>query len=458
MKKHLMLSLAYRAVAAGCALLSMLGTVHSRTGDDWSRFRGPDGAGTGTAPVPVSFRAADYDWRIELPGRGHSSPVIWNDRIFLTCTAGDGGGRSVVCIDRAAGKLLWTHAGPFEAHRQHRLNSFASATPVVDADRVYVAWTDGAALEVLALTHDGKEAWRTTAGTHSARHGSAVSPILVGDVIVVANDNEGEQSCLIGLDRSSGEVRWRRERTTSRAAYATPTVWRRDDGSVEVLFASTAHGLSSVDPESGSLLWEVGGLFEQRCVASPVVADGIVFLTAGSGGGGKESAAVALPVGDRKAAVAYRLDRALPYVPTAVAHGPHLFLWADGGIVTCVVAASGERVWQERIGGKYFGSPICVDGKIYCMSVEGELVVIAAADTFQQLARIDLGEASHATPAVQDGVLYLRTIGHLIAVGGRVGAKAPGPGDAGSEAGKPATGDTPTGERDAVVRVEQPAS
>ena len=401
-------------------MLSWPSVLGDETAHAWTRFRGAEGSGHSAATtVPASFTEKDYNWRIELPGSGHSSPVVFGDAVFVTAVDSAAGKRRILCVDAATGKQRWVKERSFETHGQHRLNSFASATPALDDQRVYVAWTTGTALEVIALDHAGAEVWSRVVGSHSARHGSAVSPVVVDDVLIVANDNEGEESCLLGLDSGTGETRWKLARQTSRAAYSTPAVWQREGGDTEVLFASTSHGLTSVDPATGKVIWEVADLFKHRCVASPVVGDGLVFLCAGSGGGGKDSAVIALPDGKKTAEVAYRLDKGLPYVPTGVAHGPHFFLWADGGIVSCVEAATGKQVWQQRVGGKFYGSPICVDGKLYCVDTDGTLVVLRAGATFEELGRVKLGEASHATPAVAGGVLYLRTERHLISVGGK---------------------------------------
>ncbi len=421
---------ARQLVLAACmttllAVATPIATADEGT-DRWTHFRGNDGAGVSDAQtIPTTFTAKDYNWRVELAGKGHSSPVVFGDRVFLTCVDAEAQKRYVVCHRTSDGKELWRAADPFEPHSQHRLNSFASATPAVDDAQVYVAWTNGADLVALALDHDGGEVWKKKIGRHQARHGSGASPVVVGDTLIVANDNEGEESSILGLDRKTGATRWKVPRTTTRAAFSTPTVHRRGDGTAEVLLASTSHGLTSVDAATGKVLWEVGGLFTKRCVASPVVAGDIVFVTAGTGGGGKESAAVAFPSGDAPAAVRYKIDRGLPYVPTGVVRDDLLFLWADGGIVSCFDAATGATIWQERIAGQYFASPIRVGDSILCVSTEGKLETVAAGREFAHLGTVDLGEPSNATPAVAGGTLYVRTLTHMISVGGGSPAAAP---------------------------------
>ncbi|MCP3917182.1 MAG: PQQ-binding-like beta-propeller repeat protein [bacterium] len=400
------------------ATLSCAGVTRAQ---EWTRFRGPGGSGHGVAELPAKLDAEHYNWRVELPGKGHSSPVLWGDEVFVTCLADE---RVVVALAAKDGAERWRFASSFEPHPQHDLNSFASATPAVDDERVYVVWTSGDDLVAVALEHrgerPGKLAWEKKLGPFRARHGSGVSPVLAGGTLVVACDNEGDESFLVGLDPATGETRWKRRRESVRASYATPLVFEKE-GADRVAFASTAHGLTCLDPATGELVWEVDDLFAERCVASPIVAGSVLFTTTGKGGGGVES--VALDLADRDEAgvpqVLFRARRALPYVPTAIAVGEYLFLWNDGGIVSCLDLAKGEEVWRERIDGRFFGSPVCVGDRMYAMSMAGELFVVRAAAEFELLGRFELGEPSQATPALASGTMYLRTETHLISVGGK---------------------------------------
>ncbi len=181
---------------------------------------------------------------------------------------------------------------------------------------------------------------------------------------------------------------------------------------------SSAHGISSFDPHSGKLNWELP-VMKHRTVGSPILADGLIFAACGEGGGGKQMFAVQPPdaAGKQPAKVAYNVDAKLPYVVTPVARGKLVFLWADQGLVSCLEAATGKKLWQQRVDGKYYGSPIRVRDRLYCISREGQVVVIAAADKFQLLGQTKLGEPSQSTPAVSGGVLFLRTQSQLLAVG-----------------------------------------
>jgi len=404
-----------------CAGLLMVSCLWGRvSGENWPRFRGPGGAGLSEAKtIPVEISERDYRWRVKLPGKGHSSPVVWGDRLFLTC-ADDQGHRSVVGLNTRDGRILWTRVASVTPYSQHQFNSFASSTPALDDERVYIAWTTGQSLIVWALDHEGHDIWRRELGAYHAQHGSGASPVVMGDVLVIGNDQEGEGSFIAGLNKRTGETIWRNERKSSRASYITPAVYTPLNGKPQLIFSSTSHGLTSLDPENGKVNWEVNPGLTQRCVGSPVVAGDIIFASAGSGGGGKESLAVRVDP-DRpgtQPAIAWELRKGLPYVPTPIAYGGLMFLWNDGGVVTCLRPQSGQVVWKERVGGRFFGSPVCVNGKLYAISMEGQLVVIAAGEKFEVLGRHDLGEGSQATPAVAQGVMYLRTAGWLMAVGG----------------------------------------
>jgi outer membrane protein assembly factor BamB len=176
-----------------------------------------------------------------------------------------------------------------------------------------------------------------------------------------------------------------------------------------------------VEPENGKVLWALADAFDKRVVSSPVVAGGLIIGACGAGEGGNYLVAVrpGEPATNQKAELAYTIRKSAPYVPTSVCLGKLLFLWADDGVVSCVQAASGEVTWQERLGKHFFSSPVCVDGRLFCVSTSGEVVVIQASDRFKLLASNPLGETTHSTPAVAGGRMYIHTSKHLVSIGGR---------------------------------------
>lgn len=392
------------------------------SGVQWSRFRGPNGTGVSDArTVPVRWTADDYNWKLALPGVGHSSPVLWNERLWLTSADPDTGQRWLLCFDAVAGKELWRKGFPFEKHKKHNNNSFASSTPAVDAERVYVLWQSKTASSLIALDHEGNETWTFDVGPFLGGHGGAISPIVYAGFVILGNDHEGPSS-LIAVEAATGELAWQLERHSTRATYATPCVYHPQGREAELIFSDWEHGVTSVDPRTGEQNWEVSvfGSQKERAIGSPIVAGDLVIATCGFVTA-KKHLVVLRPkpgAGGPEVEEVYRIERAVPHIPTPLVYNDLLFLWSEQGICTCVELETGEQIWQERVGGRFSGSPVCVDGRLYAINEEGVVVVLAASREFAELARNDLGELTRSTPAVAGGRMYLRTASHLMSIGG----------------------------------------
>jgi outer membrane protein assembly factor BamB len=411
------------ALIASFLCLVLLGP--SSPAEEWTRYRGPNGSGLSeAADIPVTFSAGSINWKAKLPGEGHSQPVFWGDRIYITSAEDGGARRLVLCLRAANGEAVWSKDYRLGTHPKHQRNTYASSTPAVDGERVYTVFSVPESLSVFALDHGGKELWKRDLGAFKSQHGNGSSPIVFEDLLVIGDEQDGESS-LVALDRKSGEVRWRTPRLTAEVAYGTPCVYEEAPGRPAFLFSSHAHGLSSIDPRTGAANWEAR-VFDKRTVSSPIFAGGLCIGTCGSGGGG--SFVVAVKPGGKgdvtESRVAYKLTRAMPYVPTPVARGDLLFMWGDMGVVTCAELATGKVVWQERAAGNYSGSPIAIRDRLYGVSDDGEVVVLAAGREFKVLGRSPLGEESRSTPAVAGGRLFVRTLRHLFSIGGPAGGKA----------------------------------
>jgi outer membrane protein assembly factor BamB len=390
-------------------------------GQDWTRFRGPNGSGIGKADLPARWTDKDITWKASLPGVGHSSPVLWGDRLFLTSGEEATGKRIVIGLRASDGSQRWLREIPGQRHRKHADNSFASATPAVDDRHVYTYWGTPTETIVLALDHDGKDVWRADLGPFKGGHGFGASPIVYDDLVIVPNDQDG-QSSLVALDRATGKVRWQVPRK-SRTTYTTPCVFQPPGRPAELIFTNYEHGISSINPKTGKPNWE-SDIFSkghiETSISSPVVAGDLVIGTSGWLGVKKEVIAVRPDRTDAgKPEVVYRIERGAPLVPSPLVKDDLLFLWNDDGMVTCANAATGEVLWRERVPGSYYGSPVCAGRHLYCISREGDVLVLAAAKRFEQLARIPLGEGSHSTPAIAGGRMYLRSFTQLIAIGGK---------------------------------------
>jgi outer membrane protein assembly factor BamB len=404
---------------------------------EWTRFRGPNGDGISHAKtIPTQWTADDYNWVVDLPAGGSSSPVIWGERIFLTGSDKRSGARTVFCVSTQNGEILWRREFPGKRFRMHRDNDFAAATPTVDKDGVVVVWASPEQLQMVALDLDGRDMWLRKLGPFPGMHGSAASPIIVDDKVVLANDQMSpvrmarylprdasrtiEKSFLIAVDRQTGLDRWRVDRKTDLSGYATPTLRQVAGGRPELIFSGTAHGITAVDVETGRVNWEIDKIFDDRTVSSPQLYKDLVFASHGAGLSGERFVAVRPETKDGKIvpSIVWEVKTAVPLVPTSLVKDDLIFLWSDHGTVTCLDAGSGEPHWRERVGGRYYCSPIWIDKRLYCVSRDGKVRVIAADKTFQSLATIDLGDDGNAVPAISGGVMYIRTQNRLFSLGG----------------------------------------
>jgi outer membrane protein assembly factor BamB len=402
--------------------LVLAATVHvESSAEQWNRFRGPNGSGVSTATgVPVKWTEEDYNWRIKLPGVGHSSPVLWNDLLVLTCGEEETGKRNVLGIDAASGNERWRREFAATVHRKHKLNSFASSTPAIDDKAVYTCWASPEEFLVIAVDHAGKQLWRVPLGPLKTGHGHGVSPIVHDNLVIVPKEHEGDSE-IVALDCATGEVRWRAPRK-SKATWSTPCVRRRTDGRDELIFVSWTHGITALDPKTGGVNWETD-VFDkahvESTIGSPVLTGDLVLGLSGWLAVRQEVVAVRPSLANGQSTVerVYTIDRGAPLCTTPLVVGNLLFLWADDGIVTCADVRSGEVHWRRRVGGTFYASPIGVGGRIYNVSADGEVIVLSAEKQYELLARNPLGESSHSTPAIGGGVMYLRTFSQLVSIG-----------------------------------------
>lgn len=428
-----------KTIAKGTFLTGLL-TVFALdvAAQEWTRFRGPNGTGISYAKtIPTKITEADVNWKVELPGSGHSSPVLWGERLFLTCTGGKAGGISVVCLNAREGNVVWKRDFPLRPFSLTALSSHAASTAAVDAERVYAAWNEPEHYFLTALDHEGKTVWQRDFGTFVSQHGCGTSPIVWKDKVILGNFQEdmrlagvgtdSGKSSIVAVDAKTGKTVWETPRDTAMVAYSTPCVYEPKGGPPALIFNSQSHGISAVAPDTGKVLWEYEEAFDKRSVSSPLLAGDIIFGSCGSGAGG--NFITAIRAGDaatgRRPELAYQVKKSASYVPTGIVAGGLAWFWSDGGILTCLHAPSGEIRYQERVGGNYFGSPVWVDGRLFCVSANGELVVVEAADKFNVLHRYALKEVCRSTPAVALGRMFVRTEKHLWSFGGSKEATAP---------------------------------
>ena len=387
--------------------------------ENWPQFRGPNGAGISAQKgLPVTWGAKDYTWKVKLPGIGHSSPVVWGDTVLVTSAAQAGEKRALQAFVAATGKLLWTkHLGGV-THPKHALNSYASATPCTDGQFVFVAWGDND--EYFVVAHDlktGMEKWRAQLPPSLSKHGhgTATSPILFEDSVILLNEHDTGPGYIVALNKNTGKQQWLLKRKIEIMTYATPIIIDVN-GAPQLINSCLDDGLMAIDPRKGKVLWSTPGQFDLRTVATPVHWNGFVYGSCG--GGGKGKLMLAVKVGGKgnvsETHIAWQRKRSLPYVPSPIIYKDHIYMWLDNGIVVCANPKTGEEIWDERVGrGDFSSSPVCIDGKIYCSSRTGEFTVVDASPEFKIRGRSLLGEQTHATPAVSNGRMFIRGFEHL---------------------------------------------
>jgi outer membrane protein assembly factor BamB len=344
---------------------------------EWPRFRGPNGSGVSEAAVPTSWTEKDIAWRAALPGTGNSSPVAWGDRLFVTAGDDRAGTRYLLCFDVATGKELWRKESTSDSYKLHKRNAIATSTPVADEKAVYVSWATPEQYTVAAFDHGGKQLWQQDLGPYKSQHGFGVSPIRVGDLLIVPNDQDGGGS-VVGLNAKDGKVAWTIPRKPQNATYSTPCVFQQGDGPPLVILTNWQHGVTAVDPKAGKVAWEISVFntkTNERSIASPVVAGDLIIATCGFVTGQKHH--VALRVGkDGRPAEAWRVERQVAYMPTPVVKGDRVYLMSEQGWATCVELQTGKEVWQERVGGNFSAAPVIAGEHLYCVANDGAVQVL----------------------------------------------------------------------------------
>jgi outer membrane protein assembly factor BamB len=382
----------------------------------WPRWRGPSGQGLvdGSGYLDSWSDTEHVLWEVEVPGRGNSSPIIWRDRIFLT-TAYDGGGRrGVLCFRRTDGKRLWEVLAPeAPAEKIAPKNTYASSTPATDGERVY-AWFGNAGL--LAVDFEGRQVWHHSFGQITLYHGSAGSPLIYQDAVIVFQDQR-EGSFIAALDRHSGRIFWRTPRE-EHAGWGSPIAIRaaaRDE-----VIVSSQKGVRAYDPATGHELWKCSGNTVE-VTPTPAVGHGLIFCS--SGRAGPTLAIRPGGSGDVTAThIVWQSPKGSPFVPSPLVYGQYLYMVNDMvSVATCYEAETGKLMWQGRLGEpqaqSFSASPVAVGGKVFFTNDQGETFVLEAGPEFRLLRVNRLGERTIASPALVEGRWYFRTERHLMAVG-----------------------------------------
>ena len=434
-------------IAIASIVIPLASSLHAQA--NWSQFRGPSAGVAEKGALPDTWSSTEnVVWKTNIPGRAWSSPIVWGEKIFLTSAVSEGddetpkkglylgGNRDkasetlhrwmVYCIDLGSGRILWEQVAheAVPRHPLHIKNTYASETPVTDGQRIYAYFGNVGAF---CYDIDGKLLWSKPFPTvkTSNNWGTAASPVLYQDKLFIQNDND-EQSFLVALNKKTGEQIWRVDRD-EKSNWATPYVWV--NGLRTELVTSGKGKIRSYDLD-GRMLWELGGM-SSIVIPTPFAAHGLLYVTSGYVGDRKRPIFAIRPgaqgdisLGDDETSnqyIAWCQKQAGPYNPSPIVYGDYLYVLYDRGFLSCYDAKTGRQIYgQQGIapGATAFtASPWANDGKLFCLSEDGDTFVIQAGPEFKVLGRNTLGEMCMATPAAVRGSLIIRTISKLYRIG-----------------------------------------
>jgi outer membrane protein assembly factor BamB len=442
-------------MSAAAVLLATLTLAAQPAPPSWPRFRGPDAAGIADGQrLPTTWNGttgANIRWKVAIPGLAHSSPIVWGDRLFVTSAIssrsdasfkpglyGDGDASTdrssqrwvLTAIDRRTGKTIWERTA-FEGvpkEKRHIKSTYASSTPVTDG-RIVVAYFGSQGLYAFDLS--GKPLWQKDLGRLDVgaydlpeyEWGTASSPIIFNDLVIVQADQQ-KGSFLIALDAKTGATVWKTMREEL-PSWGTPTVVTTAAG--PELVTNASNFVRGYDPQTGQERWRLGGS-SKITAPTPIAADGLFVIASGRA---PERPVFAVRPGARgditpapgqttSQGVAWSKTGRGSYMPTPLAYRGLLYVLANNGVLDAYTLATGAEVYRERVphpGSGFSASPVAADGKIYVSGEDGEIIVIAAGPEFKPVATNSMGEALMATPALSEGVMFVRGAQHLFAIG-----------------------------------------
>ena len=411
-----LLSVSYLVIlVAACDLTSA---------ENWTRFRGPNGQGISSeTDLPVTWSATDnIAWKTSIPGNGWSSPIVFDQYVFLTTATEEGKSCRVICVNRDDGSIAWNT----EVHRQvtgpkRQQNSYATPTPVTDGVRVYAVFYDGTAV---AVDFSGKLVWKNSEFQFFSLHGLGASPILVHDQLVMPFDGSSREEDRLGWkvpwgkavvlswDAATGAVKWKGNRGESRVGHVTPILV--DEGSQ--LVSAGGDRVQGFDARTGERIWSIYSQGE-GVTPSPVVGGGLIFTSSGF----EEPTIRAIRPGGAgdvtSTHIAWEQKKGVPVLASPLYVKPYLYTITRDNFLHCIGAATGEIVWVQRLTGVHSASPVLVDGRIYILSEDGVTLVLRPGAQYDEIARNTIAETSLASMAVSQGHFYLRTAEHLYSIG-----------------------------------------
>lgn len=372
------------------------------TTTDWPWWRGPkfDGIAADQSPPLRWSETENVRWKTPVPGRGHGSPTVVKDRIYLATAEVDTEIQSVLAFERETGKQLWktdVHRGGFDP-KGNAKSTHASSTIACDGRRLFVNFLHDGAVFTTALDLDGKKLWETKIADFVNHQGFGSSPAIYQSLVIVSADNKGT-GAWAGLDRASGKILWRVERP-SLPNYTSPIIFHLDGR--DQLLLTGCDLVTSLNPATGEKLWETAGATTE-CVTS-AVTDGKLIFTSGGYPKNHMSAVAA----DGSGKIVWE-NKTRVYVPSLIAKGGYLYGVLDAGVAACWESATGNELWKQRLGGSFSASPVLVGPNLFAIDEKGKTSIFKASPTeFVAVGENQLGDEAFATPTFVGNRIYMR--------------------------------------------------
>ena len=429
-------------------------TKASSKGSNWPQWRGPSGQGVSEEKnLPTEWSSTkNIQWKTPIPGHGHSSPIVWGNKIFLTTSiegpvvpdakpfkhmigkeefkhpdwAGSDHSYAfkVICVDADKGKVLWektAYDGPVFDHR-HKRNTYASPTPVTDGSRVFAFFgSEG----IYCYDFKGNQIWKQSlGGIPQLGMGAGSSPMLVENLLIVTADQDmGDTSYIVALDKKTGKEVWRTPRK-NHASWATPVLVKTAQRSE--LIVSGSESIVSYDPATGKELWKCKGV-ESHAIPTPVVSGDIAIFSAGS----QAKRAMAIRLGGSgditdSPNILWKYAKGTAYVPSPILYGDYVYLMTDAGLLTCLDVKTGEVKYEGSrvpVPAKFMASPVAFDGKIMLTSEDGDTFVLKAGPKYEVLGTNSLGEPIYTSPAISQGRIFIRGDKNLYCISNQAKSK-----------------------------------
>lgn len=397
--------------------LSVVSSLSVARADNWPNWRGPKGDGTSLETnLPTRWDSVtNVVWKIPVPGIGHSSPIIWEDNLFITTALPQTQEKLLLCYDSRSGHLRWRKTvlkSAFE--NKHNDNSYASGTPATDGNLIYLSFLDGEDVVVAAYDFTGKQIWLQKPGKFSSPHGYSCSPALFEDKVFINGSSQGDPF-VVALSKKDGEIVWKVMHENPTHSFSTP-IFREMAGKMQMIFLGNKE-VASYNPDDGTKYWFVKGPSEDF-TASPVYNEKTGLVLISSAWPQRYLLAIKPDgTGDvTKSHVVWRSREGAYYVPSPVCTDDYLFTTMTNGRVYCIEIATGRILWTEALG-KQYSSAVLADGLVYMPNDEGLITVIKPGPTFDAISRNPIGERMNASPAISNGKIYLRGYKHLFCIG-----------------------------------------